>query len=150
MSWETPEYFYHEKSADWHWWVGLFAALLFGLAIWQRSFLFGVLVAIAWFTITLYAIRPPRTINIALTERGVLVENKLYLWPELRSFWVFYNPPLQQEISLESQKTIMPYIKIPLGENIDIAKTRELIKKFLPEVEQQESLIDNLSRLAKF
>ena len=149
LEWEAPEYFHHNRGTDWYWWVGLTAIILLGLAIWQKSFLFGVLVLIGWFTVVLYAVRPPRTLKFALTERGVLIENKLYLWHDLKSFWVFYNPPLHKDLSLESKKALMPYIKIPLGP-ANPAEIRALAKKFLPEVEQEESLIDNLSHLAKF
>ena len=150
MEWEAPEYNHYEKGSDWYWWVGLATVVLLGFALWQRSFLFGVLVLLGWFTVILYASRHPRIINFAITERGILIEDRLYPWHELKSFWIFYNPPLRREISLESNRTLMPYIKIPLAEELDPSKIKDAIKKFLQEVEQQESLIDNLSHLARF
>jgi len=147
--WEAPEYAHYEKSADWYWWTGLLAILMLVAAFWQGSFLFGVLVLVGWFTVVIYAARPPRLVRFALTERGVLAADKLYLWQDLKSFWVFYKPPLHNEISIESKKTLMPYIKIPLGEE-DPTKLRDTIKKFLPEEEQEESLIDNITHLARF
>lgn len=149
LTWEADEYFHHDKGADWYWWVGLVAVALLGFAIYQRSFLFGVLILVGWFTVVLYAIRPPRTLKFSLTERGMLVESTLYPWQSLKSFWVFYNPPLHKDLSLESKKAIMPYIKIPLGQT-DPEKIREIVKKYLPEAEQQESMIENLSHLARF
>lgn len=149
LEWEAHEYFHHDHSTDWYWWTGLAALILLGLAIWQKSFLFGVLVLIGWFTVVLYAARPPRTLKFALAERGVLIENTLYPWQNLKSFWIFYNPPLHKDLALESKKAFMPRIKIALGK-MDPSKVREIIIKFLPEVEQEESLIDNLSHLARF
>ena len=149
MSWEAHEYFHHEKGNDWYWWTGLVAVVLLGLAIYQGSFLFGVLVLVGWFTIVLYAVRPPRNLKFSLTERGVLVESTLYPWQSLKSFWIFYNPPLHKDLSLESKKAFVQFVKIPLGK-MEPAKVREIVIKFLPEVEQEESLIDNLSHLAKF
>ena len=149
LMWEAHEYFHHEKGTDWYWWTGLAAVVLLGLAIYQGSFLFGVLVLVGWFTVVLYAVRPPRTLKFHLTERGVLIEKTLYPWQSLKSFWVFYNPPLHKDLSLESKKAFMPYIKIPLGKTEPV-KVREIVIKFLPEIEQEESLIDNLSHLARF
>ncbi len=123
------------------------SALVF--AIWQRSFLFAVLILLSWFTTVLYAVRPPREISIHISENGIMIEKNLYLWAGLKSFWIFYNPPLRRELSVESKKSFIPYLKIPLGET-DPEKVKTIIKKFIPEVEQQESLIDNLSHLAKF
>ena len=112
FSWEAPEYFHHERTVDWYWWVGLCAVLLLGFAVWQRSFLFGVLIFLGWFTSILYAIRAPRIIRFILTDRGLIVENpeskelgKMYPWRELESFWVFYKPPVHEELSIKSKKT---------------------------------------------
>ena len=149
MSWEAHEYFHHEKGNDWYWWTGLGALILLVLAIYQGSFLFGVLVLVGWFTVVLYAVRPPRNLKFSLAERGVLVEKTLYPWQTLKSFWIFYNPPLHKDLSLESKKMFVPFIKIPLGK-MEPQKVREIVIKFLPEVEQEESLIDNLSHLARF
>ena len=96
-------------------------------------------------------------INFSLTDRGIIVHNpssekggKMYPWSELDSFWIFYNPPVRRELSVKSKKTLMPYIKIQLAENLDPEKIKEVVAKFIPEEEQQESLIDNLAHLAKF
>src|SRR3989344_5806017 len=146
ISWETPEYPAYEKSADWYWWVGLVVVVLMGFAIWQRSFLFGVFILIAWFTMMLYAVRPPKTIHVSIIESGVMVENTLYPWHNIKSFWIFYRPPLIRDLSLESKKTVMPYIKIPIGET-EPEKIKKIILAYIPEVEQKESVIDNLSHL---
>ena len=149
LLWEAPEYIHYDKGTDWYWWAGLVAVILLGLAIWQGSFLFGVLVLIGWFTVVLYAAKKPRTISFALSEKGVLVEKTIYPWNSLKSFWIFYNPPIHKELSLKSKKNIMPYIKIPLGD-ADPDKIKEIVSKFLPEDEQQESLIDSLAHIARF
>lgn len=156
FSWEAPEYFHHARTADWYWWVGLVAVVLLGVAVWQRSFLFGVIILLGWFTVILYAIRTPQTLRFTITDRGLIVESpesnrsgKIYPWSELDSFWVFYKPPVHEELSIKSKKTLMPYIKVPLGGE-DPENVKKIVSKFLPIVEQEESLIDNLAHLAKF
>ncbi len=149
LAWEAPEYIYQEKGTDWYWWVGLAAIVFLGFAIWQGSFLFGVLVLIGWFTILLFAAKRPRTLKFSISEQGVLVENTFYPWQHLKSFWIFYTPPIHKEISFESKKTLMLHLKVPLGDT-DPQRAQEILKKYLPEIEQDDSLIDNLARLAKF
>ncbi|OGF81975.1 hypothetical protein A2924_04630 [Candidatus Giovannonibacteria bacterium RIFCSPLOWO2_01_FULL_44_16] len=156
FSWEAHEYFHHERTTDWYWWVGLVAVLLLGFAVWQRSFLFGILILLGWFTSILYAIRTPRFIRFVLTERGLIIENpeskesgKMYPWNQLESFWVFYKPPVHEELSIKSKKTFMPYIKVPLGDE-DPEAVKEIVSKYIPLEEQEESLIDTLAHLAKF
>lgn len=149
LSWRAPEYHHYEKSVDWYWWVGLAAVVLLGFAFWQKSFLFGVLVLVGWFTVVLHAIRHPEELNFSVTENGVLIEKTFYPWHTLKSFWIFYNPPLFKELSLESQKTLMPFIKIPLGD-VKPAQIKNIVSRHLEEIEQQESLIDHLAHLARF
>ena len=155
LSWETPEYFHYERTNDWYWWTGLVAIVLFGFALWQSSFLFAILILVSWFTVVLYAIRPPQIITCKLMEKGIMVKNahsetsKMYPWAELKSFWIFYRPPVQAELSIISKKAIMTHIKIPFGE-ADPDKIKNIVKQYLTEEQQKESLIDNLSHLAKF
>ncbi len=149
MAWLGLEYEYHEKGTDWYWWVGLLAIIFFGIAVWQHSFLFAFLVLLGWFTVVLYAIRPPQAVSFAITERGIMIGNKLYFWHDLKSFWIFYDPPLRKELSVISKKTFVPPLRIPLDEE-DPVEIRAIIRKFIPEIEEEESLIDNLARLAKF
>jgi hypothetical protein len=149
VSWEAPEYTYYRRNADWYWWTGIIAFGLLVFAIVQRSFLFGVLIVVGWFTVMLYALRVPGKIKVIISDQGIQIEKNLYPWRNLESFWIFARPANNDELSLKSKKTFSPFIKIPLG-SADQEELKEIIKKFLPEAEQEESLIDNLSNLAKF
>lgn len=152
MEWEAPEYTEHKKSADWYWYLALFAVLLLIFAAYERSLLFGALVVIGWFTIMLYSARAPKNLKISISEQGIFVEQTLYPWTNIKSFWIFpakSGSTSGGELSLELKKTLMPYVKIPLGET-DPKVTREITTKFVPEKEQRESFIDNLSDLVKF
>lgn len=148
ISWEAPEYVEHKKSADWYWWLSLIAVGLLIFSAYERSFLFGVLVVLGWFTIMLYSARAPQIIKISISDKGIIVEKNLYLWTNIKSFWIF-DKIYKKEISLELKRAFMPYLKVPLG-GTDISKVREILLKFIPEKEQEESLIDNLSDLVKF
>src|SRR3989344_4741957 len=101
LEWEAPEYTEHKKNADWYWYLALIAVLLLIFAVYQRSFLFGALIIIGWFTIMLYSARSPRIIKISIEEQGIFVEQNLYQWLNVKSFWIFNN---KKEISLELKK----------------------------------------------
>jgi len=149
FSWSAYEYEYYEKSTDWYWWVGFFALVLLGFALWQRSFLFVLVILLGWFAIALYAVRPPQMLSFSIAERGVLIGDHLYPWHDLRSFWIFYNPPLRKELVIAPKKTLLSALKINLG-NIDPSALHDILVTFLPEIEEEDSLIDNLSRLVRF
>jgi hypothetical protein len=149
VEWTAPEHEHYEKNADWYWWSALVAVALFATAIWQDSFLFAVIIVIGWIAIVIHAARVPRDIRHAVTERGLVVDNRLYFWKDLGSFWIFYEPPLRKEIILESKKAIMPRMRIQIGES-NPTEVREQMMRFLREREQDDSLIEMLARLARF
>lgn len=146
LEWDAPEYVEHKKSADWYWYLALGVVLLLIYSAYERSFLFGALVVIGWFTIMLYSARSPKIIKISISENGIQIEQNLYPWTNIKSFWIFSE---KEELLLELKKTLMPHMKIPLGD-ADQKTAREIISKFIPEKEQEESFVDNLADLIKF
>ncbi|MBL7053279.1 MAG: hypothetical protein ISS02_01285, partial [Candidatus Portnoybacteria bacterium] len=116
IEWIAPEFEQYEKSKSWFITTGLIAGALFLLAIFTKNLLFALMIALVYFVISTYASKNPREIKLAITPKGIKIEQTLYNFENLRSFWLFYDPPEVKELSIRSKKTIMPYIKIPLGE----------------------------------
>jgi len=149
IQWSAPEFEHYQKSKSWFLITGGIAAVLLLWAIFTKSFLFALLIALGYFTIAIYAAKRPKQIQLAITPKGIKIEKSLYEFENLRSFWIFYDPPEIRELSLRSKKSIMPYIKIPLGEQNPV-EVRQILIKYLPEKKHRESLIDNLARQTKF
>lgn len=149
ITWQAPEYTQYKKTSDWYWVVGILTMGLFAVALIFRNFLFAGFSLLAGFTIALYGARPARTVSFSLSSEGVRIENRLYPYESLRSFWIFYNPSSIKEISIESQKIIMPHIRIPIGEE-DPIQIRSFLQQFLPEKRQEETLIDAAMRYFRF
>ncbi|MEK7173744.1 MAG: hypothetical protein AAB710_01525 [Patescibacteria group bacterium] len=149
ISWQAPEYRHVKKSSDWYWSVGILTAGLFAVSLIFNNILFGIFVLLGGFTIALYGARPPQTISFKLASSGIHIANRVYSYQSLKSFWIFYNPPDIKEISIESQKMIMPRIIIPLGDT-NPAQVRAYLTQFLAERTQEESLIDSIVRYVGF
>ena len=149
IKWSAPEFEHYQKSKSWFMITGGIAGLLFLWALFTKNFIFALLIALAYFTIAVYSVKRPKKINLAITPKGIKIEKTLYEFENLKSFWLFYNPPETRELSLRSKKTVMPYIKIPLGEQNPV-EVRQVLIKYLPERKHKESLIDNLARQIKF
>jgi hypothetical protein len=149
MQWNAPEYVQHERGNDWYWWLGLIAVVLLVFAVWQKSFLFGVLIILGWFTTILFAMRQPKNVHFIISEQGITIDSTFYSWGSIKSFWIFNNPPIQKELSLVSERTLSPYVKIPLGD-VDPNQVHEILKKHVEEIEQEESIIEHLAHLFKF
>lgn len=97
------------------------------------------------FVLLLQANKKPEITEIWIGRKGVSVGSKLYQYKELRSFWIDYNPHGIKELSLQSIKWYVPYIKIPL-EQEDPLKIRDLMISFVPEKMHEQSLADILGR----
>ena len=149
LKWTAPEFEYYNKNKQWFIITGVIAGILFLIAIFTKNFLFGLLIGMSYFLVMTYSTKEPKDIQISITPKGIMIENALYEFENLRSFWIFYNPPVIRELSLRSKKTIMPYIKISLGEENPVNIRRALIK-YLPEKKHKESTIDNLARNLRF
>lgn len=111
--------------------------------------LFGIFLIIAGGLTISYAFRPPRRVSFAVTSRGIQISRRIFGFEDLSSFWIFYDPPLFRELYVVSKKHFMPHIRIPLGD-IDPVRIREVLLRFLPEVEQEPSAIDIISKRLGF
>jgi len=149
LKWSAPEFTHYSKSKSWFMVTGLIA---FGLLLWAlltKNILFALLIGLSYFSVVTYALKKPKAVELAITSKGIKVDKTLYSFDNLKSFWIFYDPPELKELSLRSKKLMMPYVKIPLGEE-NPAEVRRILIKYLPEKKQEESLIDSLARQLRF
>lgn len=149
FSWNAPEYEYLQKQSDWYWSVGI---LSFGFAIVAyllNNFLLGVFVILAGFTIMLYGAKRPKTVKFEINYKGLIIDNRLFSFDDLKSFWMHYDPPHKKELGVESKKTFMPRLIIPL-QNQDPNEIRTFLLKFLEEEPYEESLIEAITKYLGF
>ena len=149
LEWIAPEFIKYKREKSWFILPGLIALALVVIAIILKNFLFTVGIIIAAFIVYFYAIKEPRKIKFSISGKGVQIDNQIYEWEDLKSFWVFYRPPEVKEISIRSKKLLMPYLKIPLGGQNPV-DVRKLLLKFLPERKHKESMIDEWAKKIKF
>lgn len=149
IEWVAPEFEQHQKSKSWFITIGIISGILFLLAIFTKNILFALLIGLSYFTISSYAIKKPKDIKISINSKRIKIEKTLYALENIRSFWIFYDPPEIKELSLRSKKTIMPYIKVPIGDENPV-EIRKILIKYLPEKKHKESAIDNLAKNLKF
>ena len=149
LAWEAPEYERFSKGRFWFLILGLVTLAFAAVSAYYGNYLFAFFVVIAGILVGWFGGREPRTMHFAITSEGVRFENRIYLFDDLKSFWIFYEPPLFKELSIESKKMFMPYLRAPLGET-EPDEIRETLSRFLPEEKQQESFIAIISHLARF
>lgn len=149
LAWEAPEFEYQPANAGILTKVGVLFIASGIAAAFFKNFLFAILLAIAGGLLFSYAGKTPRRLRFVLTSRGVLAGRHLYEFEDIRSFWIFYDPPLMRELALQSKRTFMPMVRVPLGD-LDPVRLREVLLPFLKEERQEASVIDIISKRLGF
>lgn len=149
FEWQAPEFDKKEKTKSWFILPGIITIALGIFALLTENILFLILIILGFFVFYIYANKEPRIIKFKINEKGIEMDDKLHEFDSLRSFWIFYDPPEQKELSFRSRKTLLPYVRIPL-ENENPNEIRKFLLKFLPEKHHRESLIDIWMRRVRF
>ena len=132
MEWEAHEYEHKERSPDWFWAVGIISVSVTIAAVIFGNIIFGVLVLIAAFALSMFASRPPQGLHMVVDEKGVTRGKVRYPFSTLKSFWIDTEHP-HKKILLESEKVLMPLIVVPLGDEVDVDELHENLSLFLSE-----------------
>lgn len=130
FSWHTHEYVHREKTQDWFWVLGIVAAGAAITSIIFGNILFAIVIVIGAFVLALFAARQPNVISVEINAKGVRVEDTLYPFKSLKSFWIDEDHHDGARLILVSQKMIMPYITVPVAHD-DIEALRDFLESNL-------------------
>lgn len=149
ISWETEEFSYYEKSQIWFIVGGAVFLLIITYFAITKQIVTALTFLMLGFTVYIFSLKKPRQIKCSITYQGIVVDNIVYPFSDLESFWIFYEPPDFKVISLKHKKPYLPFIQIPTGDQ-DPMKIRQILLDLLPEIEQEEPFSDRLARYLKF
>ncbi len=142
--WEAHEFVFQEKTSDWYWAVGIIAISIAVLAVIYGNTLLALLSLIAGFTLSLFAAKQPHFMRFETNNSGVIIEQTLYPYATLDSFWVENNVHLDLESKLIlKSKHINPLIVIPLS-TINPEIMRDFLLDHLPEAVHTEPFAHKL------
>ena len=139
MQWSAPEYHHQKKTTDWFWAVGIVAISITIVSLLYNNVLFAIFVLLGAFTLMMYAAKQPRIISFSLGERGIRIGNTNHPFRSLKSFWI-HEYETENILIIESGQWLVPYIRIPISQDISTAQIRNIIIENLPEKEHRESL----------
>ena len=142
ISWNAPEHLHTEKGNDWYWTVGIVTLALAAVAIIFGNIITAVFIVVAATALVIHASKPARTVYHEVNDRGIIVDNILYPFLSLESFWIPHDE-LPPKIILKSRKTFMPYIVVYIDE-VDPESVREILLKYIAETEHHESILKHL------
>lgn len=141
IEWGAHEHEHQEKTPDWFWALGLITLVGIVASLFFGNPLLAILLLVGGLVMGLFATRRPHYAEFALTQRGVIVENTLYPYQTLDSFWIddidAYRPP---RLLIKSQKIMMPLIVLPIAEDVDPDIVHRYLLQYLMEEECVEPL----------
>lgn len=137
LTWDEYEYEPREHGADWYWALGILAAALMVAAFMFQNVLLAILIVISAVSLGLVASRPPRLRRFELGDRGISLDDTLYLYSAFDAFGITGGEP--PKLIMRPHKLFTPHLTIPLPhEHIDPA--RSLLRRHLIEEALEEPL----------
>jgi hypothetical protein len=112
--WEAPEHNHIEKTNDWYWVVGIIGVAGSVASIIFSNVLFGVVILLAVMTVIITSHRQPRVIEFEVSVRGVRIEQDLYPYSTLDSFYIDEESPSGPQLIVKSRKLFVPLLILPI------------------------------------
>jgi hypothetical protein len=151
LQWEFPEYPKHDRGKTWYvLMIGLGIGLI-AYALYTNNFLFAVIILLAALILFTHHRTEPTPVMFTVYDTGVQVGDLFYLFRELGSFAIIYEPPHVKRLYLMPKKAVLrTEISIPLQDQNPL-HVRSLFLDFVSEdlEREEESHNDTLSRLLK-
>lgn len=145
MVWEEYNYLYFPKDKDWKWSVAIISITIALISFMFSNITFGMLILIATSVLLLHAFKEPRIVRFEINTKGVRVNQELWSFSDIRSFWIEDNREhhIHSRILFSTNGILdsLLVISLPLDvTNDQIHDIHEELVKILPEERMSESI----------
>lgn len=149
MYWEAPEHTHKEKTSDWFWILGIIAITSAVVSIVLGNTLFAIVIILGAVTMALVGSTHPRIIPFEVSNRGIRVDDALYPYATLESFYLDEENTVDPQLILKSKKLFMPLIIAPIpAEYADLIDS--MLAARLPEEHLEEPFSHKLLEFLGF
>ncbi len=145
-SWEAPEFEKQEKTIFWDLGIFLFGAIILVVALFRAEFILGLLSILATLSLWILGKREPRIVKFALRKDGLQVDDLLYHYSNLKSFWIFDESLGVNELVVRSSRVFLPLIHIHLHKQ-DAKHIKAILSQHLKEQEEQYPASEMVAKL---
>jgi hypothetical protein len=148
FEWDGMEYEFQDKSLRWFAIAGLISLAALAYVIYTQDWFMVAVVIIMDGLLYFYSKRKPMERHYQITRIGIYVDDTLYPFETMHSFWVVFNQNVKT-LNFVFLKKYLPVFTVPVT-SVDPLKLKAFSKKFLPEQERREELFaDKLLRYLK-
>lgn len=141
--WEAPEHNHIEKTTDWYWVLGIIAVAGSVTSIILGNVLFGVVIILGAMTMVITSHRKPRVIPFEVSVRGIRIEDRLYPYPTLDSYYLDEENLVNPQLIVKSKKLFVPLLIIPAPTD-HVHDIERIVSARIPEEHLEEPLSHRL------
>jgi hypothetical protein len=154
LNWSALEYEERERSKDWFWALGIIVTTSSIAAIIFNDYFFAALLILSGILLGFFAVKKPETVFYELNDKGLKIGNRIYLYENIKSFWVQIEQPEQINVKpilfIHSERVFMPIITIPINETLARDVHFIMLSKNVAEVEMKEHPSDKIMEVLGF
>ena len=148
LQWYALEYAEKERSRDWFWALGIIVVASSLASIIYSNYFFAGLIVLAGVLLGFFATKQPDMVFYELNEKGLKVRTRLYLYENIKSFYV--QTGTKPTLFIKSERLFMPVMGIPI-ENAPAEKIRSImIEKNIIEEEMKEHASEKIMEILGF
>ncbi len=140
LGWQAKEHEHLGQDIDWVWTIGIIGVAATTASLIIKNYLFALLIIFITIAVIIKGIKKPKIIDAKLTNIGIVLENELFPYENIKSFYI-KNDPDRSLLVIRTSALLSPVIQVPL-EDIDPDDIREILAEYLPEVLFHKSLAD--------
>lgn len=149
IKWRGPEFAHWHKGVEWYWAIGISAFGIVLASIILGNYIFAILIIVAVLALVIFSLRGPRLIDVEVNNRGIVLDKYFYSFGSLESFWI-EGDSFHPKILFKSNKFWMPYIHLPITEEISIEEVRDFLLQYLEEEELNEPFFQKILEFVGF
>ncbi|MBP6913869.1 MAG: hypothetical protein KBC44_00305 [Candidatus Pacebacteria bacterium] len=131
IEWSALEYEDKERGSDWFWALGVIVIAGSIASIIYKNYFFAGLLILGGILLGFYAKKKPDTIYYELGEKGLRIQNRLYPYDSIKSF--FINTDGHPMLLIRSERFFMPIIAIPVNEELGEAIHYAMLERGIQE-----------------
>jgi len=158
LTWSALEYEEKEKTPDWFWALGIVIVAGATASALFSNYFFALLLVISGVLMFLFSVKKPDMVEYELNRKGLKIRNRIYLFENIKAFWVQKNPTdedrelhgslseeeLKPTLFLKSERAFMPILSIPIEESSANTIRNIMINHDVPEELMKEHFSDKV------
>lgn len=149
LEWEAKEFEHYERPSGWYFTFFAVAFLVIAYEVYLRDWFGAITLLIIGAVFYFFSKMTPKVVHVVITDKAIEADRARFTYNNIKDFWIVEFQGLQS-LHFETTAYLNRFITIML-DGQDPEEVREVLKKYLPEVEDRhEGIARRLSRHIKF